>query len=361
MRAAVVTLIAALAPTAGAATSAAPVPIEALARHVETDGRVLLAPEGLVLDVIRRQTLALPVRDAARLELDLRSEGYFALTWTHEGPPLETPAFWPPPLLDVAPGKATVALDLLVGGAPRPGARPLLTVVGSGRLVIAAVRAAPGGHDLSDVERRAAWSTLVSPQPHWPAAINFVNAPALSLRPVVWFADAVAVLAAVVAVAAGAIAWRRLGRVRALAVALLTACVSATLASDALLLARYLPGFRLAPTPDPEDRIRAHYDFDPDVGVLAALARATLPLSDRVGVVAPADEWFPAQTLCFDLAPRPCVKIAGDGPRYSGISGVGTLALDELDAVVVATDRAPPPGFVPVAVASPGNYVARRP
>jgi hypothetical protein len=73
--------------------------------------------------------------------------------------------------------------------------------------------------------------------------------------------------------------------------------------------------------------------------------------------------WFAPQTLCFNLAPRPCAIVPAGvrEPEHAGISSVGRLRDDELDAIVAYRPGVPvPEGFTPVAALGQSLYVARR-
>ena len=100
----------------------------------------------------------------------------------------------------------------------------------------------------------------------------------------------------------------------------------------------------------------------PDVGALAALARATLRPGERVGAVGVPKGWFAPQTLCFNLAPRPCAILSSGVSEgaHAGISGVGRLRDDELDALVLYRAGPVPDGFTPIAALGQSAVVARR-
>jgi hypothetical protein len=351
-----------VSPAVASASAFETVPLSFVERYAESDGPTLLTPTGLVLPVSRSQTLVLPLPGLDRLELDLVSEGHFRLVWTNENAADVGGSTPPPPFLVIRPGPSTISLDTLIAPSRDPGSRPVLEFLGSGTLTITGARASRATGGREELARRAALATLLAPQTIWPATINFLQRPLVSASPACWFDDAVALLSALAAAVAVAAAWRRMGRRGALAAGLVAACLTATLLSDALLLVRFLPAFRLAPTPSPEERIAENYYFHPELGVVAALARSTLPVTDRVGVIGPPGDWFSSQTLCFNLAPRPCVRIDGKGPTYGGISEVERLAIDQLDSiVVVSSDAAPPPGFQSVAAVNRFSFVARRP
>jgi hypothetical protein len=130
---------------------------------------------------------------------------------------------------------------------------------------------------------------------------------------------------------------------------------------DGIFWARMLPSLDLRPTVNVEKRIRDHYRFEPEIGPLTALARATLLPGDRVGIMVPQGAWFPWETLCFNLAPRRCAVLQAGTEEYAGLQGVDRLSLQEVDAIVTLHPGEPlPPGFAPVAILNRNALVARR-
>jgi hypothetical protein len=174
-----------------------------------------------------------------------------------------------------------------------------------------------------------------------------------------WLADVVALAAAIAFAIVLAVTRLRGGRPRP-ALALAVAALVASGLFGAHLLVRFVPAFDLRPTPDPETRIRENYWMLPDVGSLAELAREKLAPTDRVGIVARDRDWFAPQTICFNLAPRPCVFLRPNEQVHHGISGVGALREDEIDAIVFFRGDWTPPGFERVAGLGPTRYLARR-
>jgi hypothetical protein len=254
-----------------------------------------------------------------------------------------------------------VRLDLRITEGWTPASVPVLGFTGAGKVVVHAMRVLPLERDSAAAAAAFDRARLWAPESIGHTTINFLTPSFWSASRGVWLTDVVAGAAAVAFVAALAF-WRvrrrRLEVARALAVA---ALVSAGL-WNVHLLVRFLPAFKLHPTPDVEERIRDNYEVAPDVGALAALARATLGPGERVGAVGVPKGWFAPQTICFNLAPRRCAILSAGVPEsvHAGISGVGRLRDDELDALVMYRAGPVPPGFVPVAALGTNAVVARR-
>jgi hypothetical protein len=340
---------------------ARPINLEALRGKLEISSPHELGPGGLRIHVDGNTTVQLPLV-AEVLELDVEASGPVMLTWASHTPGRQVRAFGPPwRHLTLPRARSLVPLDLRITEGWNPQARPALALTGIGEVIIHAMRVVPvprnPGEIVADYDRAQRWA------PESPAhtTINFVTPSFWRASRGVWLSDVVALVAAVAFALALGITWlrqRRLGVPRALAVA----CLVAAGLWDAHLLLRFLPAFRLRPTFDVEARIRDGYDVAPDVGELSALARATLKPGERVGVIGSQGNWFAPQTICFNLAPRPCVILTAGVParEHAGISGVGKLRDDELDAVITYRAGPPPAGFTPVAALGTSAVIARR-
>jgi hypothetical protein len=354
---AAVAALAAAAP-ASRADELRPVDLQTLRAGIVTPGQLAATPRGLELQVEGNTHLELPLR-AQVLELDVEASGPVLLTWAARSSGQDFKAFGPPwRHLTLPRRRSPVTLDLRIASGWTPGAQIILVLTGTGRVVIHGVRTLPVGHDPEASRAAVDRANLWAPESIGHTTINLLTTPYWSLTRRVPLANVIAGAAALLALGAlGAVALRR--RVARPELALAAGALFALGAWDLNFLVRFLPMLHLAPTPDVEVRIRDHYDVAPEIGALAALARQTLRPDERVGAMGPPVGWFGPQTICFNLAPRPCVIVRPGEAVHAGISGVGRLADDELDAIVA--HRVPlPPGFVPVASLGPSAVVARR-
>jgi hypothetical protein len=356
-------LAAALALAAPArAAELVPIPLESLQGRLETQAQHALGPRGLELVVDGNQVVALPVR-AQLVELDVEATGPILLTWTSRTPGRQTRPFGPPwRHLTVPRTRATVSLDLRISDGWTPAAQPLLVLTGAGSVAIHGLRVLPPERDPVAADAAFDRAQLWAPEGIGHTTINFLTPSWWSATRRIPLSDVVAGVAAAAFVAAVALSWLRRGR-PGLARGLAAGALVAAGLWNAHLLVRLVPAFHLRPTLDVEERIRDHYDFAPDVGALAALARATVRPGERVGALSVPKGWFAPQTLCFNLFPRRCVILSdgAPGPEHAGIMGVGTLREGEVDAVVGYRAPALPPGFAPVAGLGPTAVIARRP
>jgi hypothetical protein len=357
-----------LALAAAAALAAAPsaraeelrtVDLANLGGKIETPGAVSFTAQGLELQVDGNTHLELPLRSQL-LELDVEASGPVLLTWAVRSPTQEFRPFGPPwRHLTLPRQRAVVTLDLRIASGWTPAATPIIGLTGAGHVVIHGMRTLPISHDLE-----ASWAVvdrvnLWAPESIGHTTINLLTTPYWSLTRLVPLANVIAGAAALLALAALGLAVLRKRPARP-ELALAVGALVALGAWDLNFLVRFLPMFHLAPTPSAEERIRQHYDVGPDVGALAALARETIRPDERVGALGPPNGWFAPQTICFNLAPRPCVIVRTGEREHTGISGVGRLRDDELDVLVAYRMAKLPEGFVSVAELGPSAVVARR-
>jgi len=241
----------------------------------------------------------------------------------------------------------------------RPTSKPLLLLLGNGRVVINGLRVRRPSPTVGAAWAAADRARLWAPESFGHVIINSLS-PAL-LHVATGQSLIVAMGWSFVALAGAALllAWwrgRRWRPARPLAVAALVA----VLAMDAFAVLKVARPWRLALSIDPEQRMREAFPFAPELGLLISLARTSLPPTTRVAVLGRNGDWFGPQTICFHLAPRPCVYTRSGAERV-GIGGVDRLRDEEVDAVVTynAEDQLPP-GFAPVARSSQANVVAVR-
>ncbi len=335
-----------------------PVSLEALRGRLDGRANTAFTARGLEIEVSGNGWVVLPFT-AEELELDLEANGPVLLTWAarsgshlrFRGPP------WRYAPVPRAP--ATLRLDLRIADGWTPSAQPVLLLTGGGTVVVHAMRARPIAPDPDDARAAYDRAVLWAPESVGHTTINLLTQSFWSASRGTWLADVIAGAALgafLLVLGVAALRRRRLRPGRALAIAALVALV----AWDAHFLARFLPMAKLSFTPDPEARIRDDFYFDPELGALAALARATLRPDERVGTAGAPNNWFGPQTLCFALAPRRCAILKPGEQEHAGISGVGRLRDDEIDAIVSIGGGPLPEGFVPVAAASPRAVVGRR-
>jgi hypothetical protein len=338
-----------------------PVPLEALQGKLETAAPYTVGPGGLRLTVDGNTSVGLPFQ-AELLELDVEASGPVSLTWASRTAGVPFRPFGPPwRHLTLPRERRTVVLDLRITDGWNRQSRPVLGLTGAGVVTLHGLRASPVPRDsaeiVADFERAQRWA----PEAPGHTTINFLTPSFWSATERVWLSDAVALMGLAAFAVAVAVAWLRRKR-PVLGRALAAGCLVAAGLWNVHLLVRFLPAFHLRPTLDVEERIRDHYDVAPDVGALAALARATLRPDERVGVLGSPGNWFAPQTLCFNLAPRPCVIMTAGTPQreYVGISQVGRLRAEELDAIVAYRAAPLPEGFTPIAALGNSAIVARR-
>jgi hypothetical protein len=345
---------------AGGAPELVSIPIEALRGRVDPAAPHAFNERGLELAVDGTTSVVFPGA-AQVVELDVDTAGVVLVTWASRTYGQAFTPFGPPwRHLTLAEGRTTVRLDFRITRGWTPGSELLLGFTGAGTVVIRGVRALPPERDrerqLAAYDRANFWA----PESIGHTTINVLTPSRWSESRGSWLTGAIAAAAAVAFAAALLVVAFTRGRRARPALALAVASLAAAGLWDLHLLTRFLPAFDLRPTPDPETRIRENYWVAPDVGAVVALARKTLGPTERVGVVGREKDWFTPQTICFNLAPRPCVVMQQGKKVHRGISGVGELRDDEIDAIVSFRAEWTPPGFERVAALGPTRFLARR-
>jgi hypothetical protein len=340
-----------------AAPELRPVPLEALRGGIEGRGQFTLGEHRLDLEVNGYALVALPFA-AQEVEVEVEARGPVLVSWgTRAGNRVRV--YGPPwRYAPVPPSRATMPIDLRTGDGWTPSAQPVLMFLGGGTVVVHALRARPAPADPDEARAGYDRALLWAPESVGHTTINLLTPSFWRASRGTWLADVVA--GAALVVFAGMLAGVRLrqGRLRP-GLALAAAGAFALAAWNTHFLVRFLPMANLSLELDPEERIRDNHYVNPEVGALAALARATLRPDERVGTMGRPNDWFGPQTLCFNLAPRRCAILRTGETEHRGISGVGRLRDDEIDAIV-SIGVSLPDGFVPVASVSPRAVVARR-
>jgi hypothetical protein len=303
----------------------------------------------------------LPLQGVEVLDLEYRAEGLLRLTWASA---VDDNIIGPYGLLwryvALAPGPGRVTLDMRITEGWTPTVRPVLLVYGTGRLVFTGLKVRPPSSTSQEALAGLDRARRFAPEPLGHVTINSLPRPMwrVSADETLWDRLGLTFLALALLSVAAAAALRRGPRPAAVLAAVVLLFV---IASDAYMVVKLGPPLRLGLSLDPEERLRTGFPFAPEVGALAAVARATLRPTDRVAVYGRADDWFGPQTLCFHLAPRRCVIVKPGAPAR-GISGVDALGDGEVDAVVAFNPDVPiPAGLAQVARVSSNAYVARRP
>jgi hypothetical protein len=337
------------------------VPIGSIAGQVGATAPIRLTREGISFDVKEWIALVLPLPGTAVLEVDYRVAGIVLLTWgSAEGTTIPVPHSPPWHHEVLKPGPGRVTLEFRTTPMWEPDRVPLLYFEGTGSVVLTGlrVRQVAGG--------REAWIRERDDALRW-APIRIGHTTINLLDPPTWKESENLLLFEVLGVAflllaaGGALGWLAVRRRWTPAPFLAVAGVALALAGNAVLLVRAWPALALRPRFDTAERLRENFHLDPALGALTALARESIRPGERVGVQAAPSDWVSWETLCFHLAPRPCVQVLPKAIAYAGLPGVERLVADQLDVIVYVNAGAPLlPGFSAVASIGPGLYLARR-
>jgi hypothetical protein len=350
-------LLLAAAPLPGARE----IPLRVLAPQIGATSPIRIEADGLRLDVDGRTGVFLPLAGAEVIEIDYRAAGPLLLTWlsaTGTTTPMPRTPPWHHEALRQGPGR--LALDMRATPAWSPDRVPFLLLEGSGSLVVTGMRVRPVPAGPAERRRSVDSAQLWGPLRIGHTTINWIDPPMWSLTDGVTLGERLgaAFVAAALAGALLVLALRRRWRPAAPIAVVAVACA---LAADAVFAVRAWPALNLAPPSDAGARLRRNLSFSPETGALAALARETLGPSERVGVQVAPEAWFAWETVCFHLAPRPCVRVDPAATVHEGLSGVHRLTAADLDAVVYSHAPTPLlPGFAPVARVGANAFVARR-
>jgi hypothetical protein len=337
------------------------VPLQVLASRIAARDPVQSTPAGIAISVQGERVFVVPLQGVVLAEVEYRASGDLLLTWTTttagEVPrPLESP--WHHERLERGPGR--LSLDFRTTPGWRPNRVPYFLLQGTGEMVITRFRvrtltsdAAAERESLDDAIR---WSPIRLEH----TTINY-------LPPTVWWASRGTLLheilgaAFLAAAILGTVAWRVIRKRWEPGPAIAVSAVAAALAGDVVFAIRARQSVTLEPHVEAAGRLSGNFPLAPELGKLAALARANVRPGDRIGVQAREVDWFAWETLCFHVAPHPCVQVIPGRAAWSGLSGVDRLTPDEVDVVVYLHAGTPLlPGFSPVAALGPEALVARR-
>jgi len=342
------------------------VPPGLLASALQSNVPLAVTRAGLEVEVSQPTRLVFRFQGAQELDLEYEATGILLLTsataYPASGglPDHRTP---PQRYRRVPSGRGRLRIDMRQTPRWSPSGFPYLLLEGAGHFTITRVAYLPSPPDAASSREAFDRSMFWAPYSFDFTAINVLDPPYWSASRGTFLFDRLGVsfllLTALLAVGSAAVR----GRVRP-GWALAAAALLATAAGDAVFLAKVVPSLTLSLEPDPEVRIRENYALAPKLGALAALARATVLAGDRVGVrvAGGGADWFAAEVICFNLAPRRCVTLVPGKLELTGLSQVDRLRPEELDAIVsYGSDDPLPAGFQAVSQVSPDAFVARRP
>jgi len=350
-------MLLAVAPLPGARE----VSLREFAAQIGSTSPLRLTPEGIGVDVDGWVGLFLPLTGAEVLQIDYRSAGHVMLTWSSaSGNSTPVPHSQPWHRQILAPGPGRVTLELRTTPLWSVERVPFLFLEGTGTVIVTGLRVRAAAQDpavrTSAFDEALRWAPIRVGH----TTINFIDLPVWSASRNILLQDVLGIAFAVIAVA-GALGWWVTKRRWRPGPAIALAAIAVVAAGNVLFAVRAAPALTLVPSLDTDARLRKWTSFDPELGPLAALARGAIGPTERVGVFAKPSDWFGWETLCFHLAPRPCVQVVSGSTEYSGLHGVDRLRPDQIDALIFFHAEAPlPPGFVPSVVLDKNAFVARR-
>lgn len=348
-----------LAASPGAGLQEVPLPL--LASRIVARDPVQSTPAGIPISVQGERVFVVPLQGIVGAEVEYRATGDVLLTWTtvtaEEAPrPLDSP--WHHERLEPGPGRLSLEFRTTPGW--RPGRVPYFLLQGTGEMVLTRFRvrtlSSDAAAETESFDDAVRWSPLRLEH----TTINF-------LPPTVWWASRGTLLheilgaAFLAAAILGTVAWRVIRKRWEPVPAIAVSAVAAALAGDVVFAIRARQSVALEPHVEAAGRLSGNFTLAPEVGRLAALARANVRPGDRIGVQAREADWFGWETLCFHVAPHPCVQVLPGKTAWSGLSGVDRLTPEEVDVVLYLHAGTPLlPGFSPAAVLGPEAFVARR-
>jgi hypothetical protein len=337
------------------------VPLPVLASRIVAKEGVRSAPSGIVVPVQGDRIFVVPLPGTVLMEMDYRASGDLLLTWTtttaEQAPrPLDPP--WHHERIE--PGSGTLSLEFRTTPGWSPTRVPFFLLTGTGELVITALRVRTLTRDVGAETESLDEAIRWAPIRHDHNTVNF-------FLPTVWWASRGTLLfellgpAFLAAMVLGAVGWRVVRKRWEPAAAVAVAAVAVALAGNVVFAIRARQLVSVEPHFGAAERLAANFRFGPEIGRLAALARKTVRPGERIAVQSDTSDWFPWETLCFHLAPHPCVQVVPGGASWTGLSGVDRLTPEEVDVVVYLHAKSPLlPGFQPVATLAPEAFVARR-
>lgn len=109
-----------------------------------------------------------------------------------------------------------------------------------------------------------------------------------------------------------------------------------------------------------KEKIRKYY-FRDDFGNLVADAMEMVNTSDKAAFMGPQRDWFAKETLCFNIAPTPCVYYEPDSKKLKGLMDVYGIESSDINVVVsYNSDYLLPPGFKKILIQNKNSFIARK-
>ena len=233
---------------------------------------------------------------------------------------------------------------------------PYFVIEGTGRLVLEQVSAAvvPGQAVIEKEKNRA---FFWRPEQVRSMSMNF-------LTPVYWrytsgylWPDVLAIMFLVIAIPVTLISFlKRKDFKKAFT---LLSIISVLIFNDHFLI-RFMPivntGFYL---PN-QEKIKKYY-FREEFGNIVAEARDAITASDKVVFMGPERDWFSKETLCFNIAPIPCVYYKPDSEKLAGLMDAYWINSSDVNVVVSYNSQYPlPSGFKKIFSQNKNTFIAKK-